>query len=131
VHLAKLGIPSFEVFQNDPIPEPRWPSEDENRIIRINYLRAIQGELSRCIEQIEDVKLARVLIFQWENSNDLEKRPKALVYLFLHRPLNAHSLNVIRQLVANTVNSQLLANVVNQMQPANVSIHDHLPLSLL
>jgi flagellar M-ring protein FliF len=72
-----------------------------------NYLRALQGELSRTIMQLEGVELARVLIVVPDQRLFTAEKAeaKASVFLQLHpsATLGKQQINAIRFLVANGV----------------------------
>ncbi len=73
---------------------------------RANLLRAIQGELSRTIEEVDSIEKAQVLIVMPENRliADRPKRPTASVFVRTSNPqLPPQTVNAIRSLVANAV----------------------------
>ena len=100
--LAGKGIPAgegvgFEVFdrQNFGISD---------FVQRTNYVRALQGELSRTISQLQGVRSSRVLIVVPENRllfSDVKAKPTASV--FIEGNVSIDSVNSIRFLVANAV----------------------------
>lgn len=65
LELATLGLPrgakGFEIFENSKL----GVTEFQNKV---NYLQALQGELTRTIEQLEEVEKARVHIVLPEDS---------------------------------------------------------------
>ena len=81
MQLASKGIPQgdgvgFEIFD-----KPNFGISDF--VQRANYLRALQGELSRTISQLDEVKAARVMIVLPENRLllDKDKFPTASVFV--------------------------------------------------
>ncbi|HEY2952159.1 MAG TPA: flagellar basal-body MS-ring/collar protein FliF [Verrucomicrobiae bacterium] len=113
MQLASRGIPrgdgvGFEIFD-----KPNFGISDF--VQRANYLRAIQGELSRTISQLDEVEAARVMIVLPENRLlvDNHKRPTASVFVRTRGQgqLPPSAVNSIRFLVANAVEG-LQANQV-------------------
>jgi flagellar M-ring protein FliF len=113
MQLASRGIPrgdgvGFEIFD-----KPNFGISDF--VQRANYLRAIQGELSRTIGQLDEVEAARVMIVMPENRLlvDTAKKPTASVFVRTkgHTVLAPSAVNSIRFLVANAVEG-LQANQV-------------------
>lgn len=118
MQLASKGIPrggegiGFEIFDRSNFGISDF-------VQRANYLRAVQGELSRTISQVESVETARVMIVMPENRlmvNDKNK-PTASVFLKVRSsaPLPQQTVTAIRFLVANAVEG---------LQPMNVSVVD-------
>lgn len=118
MQLAAKGIPrggegvGFEIFDRSNFGISDF-------VQRANYLRAVQGELSRTISQVESVETARVLIVMPENRllvNDKNK-PTASVFLKVRgsAQLPQQTVTAIRFLVANAVEG---------LQPMNVSVVD-------
>src|ERR1051325_10080752 len=113
MQLASKGIPrgdgvGFEIFD-----KPNFGISDF--VQRANYLRAVQGELSRTISQVDQVESARVMIVLPENRLmvDNHKRPTASVFVRTRgqTQLPPSAVNSIRFLVANAVEG-LQANQV-------------------
>ncbi len=104
MHLASKGIPSgegvgFEIFDRNNFGVSDF-------IQRTNYNRALQGELSRTIAQLQGVRAARVLVVVPDNRlifTDGKTKPTASV--FIEGSLNPEQVNSIRFLVANSVES--------------------------
>lgn len=118
MQLAGKGIPKgdgvgFEIFD-----KPNFGISDF--VQRANYVRAVQGELSRTIAQLDEVEAARVMIVLPENRllADSQKRTTASVFVRLrgHAELSASAVNSIRFLVANSVEG---------LQPAAVTVVDN------
>ncbi|PJE10983.1 flagellar basal-body MS-ring/collar protein FliF [Legionella sp.] len=84
---------------------------------KINYQRAMQGELERTIRSLDEVRQARVHLviperhlFQQEDN-----QPRAAVTLHLNHPLTSQQINSIQQLIT--------ASVAN-LQKSNVTLVD-------
>ena len=119
MQLAGKGIPQgdgvgFEIFD-----KPNFGISDF--VQRANYTRALQGELSRTIGQLDEIQSARVMIVLPENRLLLEKDkfPTASVFVRVrgNSQLPAQSINSIRFLVANAVEG---------LKPNHVSVVDNL-----
>jgi flagellar M-ring protein FliF len=119
MQLASKGIPQgdgvgFEIFD-----KPNFGISDF--VQRANYLRALQGELSRTISQLDEVKAARVMIVLPENRLllDKDKHPTASVFVRVrgNSALQASTINSIRFLVANSVEG---------LKPNHVAVVDNL-----
>ncbi len=112
--LAQEGIPSggagkgFELFDDSSFGISDF-------VQKTNYLRAIQGELSRTISLFDGIESARVQVVMPENrllsSREGQDRPTASVFVISRGALNAGSVNSIRQYVANSI-PRLSANDV-------------------
>jgi len=106
MQLAGKGIPrggdgvGFEIFD-----KPNFGISDF--VQRANYLRAVQGELSRTISQVDQIESARVMVVMPENRLlvDNQKRPTASVFVKVrgNTTLPAQTVAAIRFLVANSV----------------------------
>ncbi len=105
MQLAGKGIPrgdgvGFEIFD-----KPNFGVSDF--VQRANYLRALQGELSRTIAQLDQVEAARVMVVLPENRLVLAPRQKPTASVFVRVRGNAglpsSAVNSIRLLVANAV----------------------------
>lgn len=119
MQLAGRGIPrgdgvGFEIFD-----KPNFGISDF--VQRANYTRAIQGELSRTISQLDEVESARVMIVLPENRLllDKDKYPTASVFVRVrgNSQLQPQSINSIRFLVANSVEG---------LKPNHVTVVDNL-----
>ncbi len=113
LELAKAGIPGqdvvgFEKFDKANIGMSSY-------IQRIQYIRAIQGELVRSIERLKSVKRARVHISIPPKKTFLEDEipPKASIVLELHRGLQPTKTEVagIAHLVASAVEGLKVADI--------------------
>ncbi len=105
MQLAGRGIPQgdgvgFEIFD-----KPNFGISDF--VQRANYVRAVQGELSRTISQLDEVESARVMVVLPENRLLLDKDKYATASVFVrvrgNSQLPPQSINSIRFLVANSV----------------------------
>lgn len=119
MQLASKGLPQssggvgFEIFD-----KPNFGVSDF--VQRANYSRALQGELSRTIAQLDQVESARVLIVLPENRLilDQQRKPSASVFVKVRGSydLPSSAVNAVQFLVATAVEG-LSAN--------NVSVVDH------
>jgi len=119
MQMAGRGIPQgdgvgFEIFD-----KPNFGISDF--VQRANYIRAVQGELSRTINQINEIESARVMIVLPENRLLLDKNKYPTASVFVHvrgnSQLPPQSINSIRFLVANSVEG---------LKPNHVSVVDNL-----
>ncbi|KAB2647401.1 MAG: flagellar M-ring protein FliF [Verrucomicrobia bacterium] len=119
MQLASKGIPRGEGVGFEIFDKPNFGISDF--VQRANYLRAVQGELSRTIGQLDSIESARVMIVMPENRLlvDNSKKPTASVFVRVrgNATLPQQNVNAIRFLVANAVEG-LVAN--------NVSVVDNL-----
>ena len=102
MQLATKGVPSGEGVGFEVFDRANFGISDF--VQRTNFGRALQGELSRTIAQIQGVRSARVLIVQPENRllfSEVKAKPTASV--FIEGSASAESVNAIRFLVANAV----------------------------
>ena len=118
MELASKGLPSgdgvgFEIFDKGQFGLSDF-------VQRTNYLRALQGELSRTISELHGVLSARVMIVQPENRlllTDQGVKPTASVFVELAgNRLEPESVNAIRNLVASSVQG---------LQPDQVAVVDN------
>jgi flagellar M-ring protein FliF len=114
MELAAKGLPTggsvgFEIFD-------RGNFGISDFVQRTNYLRAIQGELSRTIAQLEGVRSARVMVVMPENRllvTDSTRRSTASVLVDSGgRRLATEAVSSIRSLVANAVEGLKAGDVV-------------------
>ena len=99
MQLAGRGIPrgsdgvGFEIFD-----KPNFGISDF--VQRANYVRAVQGELSRTISQLDEVESARVMVVLPENRLLLDKDKYATASVFVrvrgNSQLQPQSINSIR-----------------------------------
>ena len=104
--LPKHGVVGFEIFDKQSFGTT-------NFVENINYIRALEGELTRTIDSIGEVKSARVnlaipkpTIFTEEQSP-----PTASVVLDLNSPLSQRQIIAIQKLVAASVPKLTYKNV--------------------
>ena len=111
--LASKGLPSgdgigFEIFDKSNFGVSDF-------VQHTNYLRAIQGELSRTIGQLNGVRAARVMVVMPENKlllGDNKTRPTASVFIDAGAAgVSTESVNSIRFLVANSVEGMKVDDV--------------------
>ncbi len=116
--LAAKGLPGgdgvgFEIFDKGQFGLSDF-------VQRTNYLRAVQGELARTINQLQGVRSSRVMIVQPENRlllTDQSVRATASVFIDLGGGrLELDQVNAIRHLVANSVQG---------LQPDDVAVVDN------
>ncbi|MCG8471122.1 MAG: flagellar M-ring protein FliF [Desulfobacterales bacterium] len=96
--LPKGGGVGFEIFNKTEFGTTEF-------VQKLNFQRALQGELARTIREIEEVRDARVLIVMPKESVFVEeaKPPSASVLLKLRRTLPPSRVNAIVHLVASAV----------------------------
>jgi flagellar M-ring protein FliF len=103
--LAAKGMPKadgtgFEIFD-----KPAFGMSDF--VQRANYVRALQGELARTLQQIDGVENARVMIVLPENRLVIDAQRKATASVFLNVRmaglLTQEAVSAIRFLVSNSV----------------------------
>ncbi len=96
--LPKHGVVGFEIFDKQNFGTTPF-------VENINYIRALQGELTRTIENIAEVKSARVNIAIPKPTIFTERQqpPTASIVLDLYRPLSRDQILAIQKLVAAAV----------------------------
>ncbi len=99
--IPKGGVVGFELFDKDSWNMSRFVQE-------VNYRRALEGELARTIQSVEEVEHARVHLVLPERSpfvGDEQARPKASVVLALRNtaPLSPKRVKGIVYLVSGSV----------------------------
>jgi flagellar M-ring protein FliF len=107
-HSGRIG---FEIFD-----KVSWGQTEFDE--KVNYQRALEGELERTIQTISNVKTARVHLVMATDSvfMDRERGAKASVTLRLkHGSLTREDLSAI---------SRLVAGAVDELKPADVTIID-------
>jgi flagellar M-ring protein FliF len=128
VHLTRLkvmgrgidlkGTVGFEIFNNTDFGMTEFAQ-------RINYQRALQGELARTIGALEEIQSARVHLVLPESGLFKRNavRPKASVTLAVHggRGLLPEQIHGIQRLIAAAV---------PEMDPAAVTVLDHQGVAL-
>jgi flagellar M-ring protein FliF len=108
--LPTSGRLGFEIFD-----KPDWMGSDFAE--KVNYQRAMEGELERTIQTLAEVQAARVHIVMPKDSlfTDKEQEAKASIVLTLKRMPSQESELAIRQLVAGAVEN---------LRPENVTLVD-------
>jgi flagellar M-ring protein FliF len=103
--IAGKGLPSsgrmgFEIFD-----KPNWVGSEFDE--RVNYQRALEGELDHAIESLNAVEQARVNLVLPHDSlfTDEQRNAKASVVLKLRRTLSDEEAQSIRGLVAGAVDT--------------------------
>jgi flagellar M-ring protein FliF len=93
---------------------------------KVNYQRALQGELERTIMSIEEVKQARVQLTIPEQHlfSEENNQPRAAVTLHLKHHLNPQQIRSIQKLIAASVTHLPLKNVVMVDQSGHGLISD-------
>lgn len=88
---------------------------------KINYQRALQGELERTINSLDEVRQARVHLVIPENHLFQEENnlPRVAVTLHLNHPLGPQQIKSIQQLITASVANLPLGNVVMVDQNGN------------
>ncbi|MEW6160714.1 MAG: flagellar basal-body MS-ring/collar protein FliF [Verrucomicrobiota bacterium] len=113
MQLAGRGIPRGEGVGFEIFDKPNFGISDF--VQRANYIRAVQGELSRTISELDEVETARVMIVMPENRllNDNTRKPTASVFVKVkgQSTLAPPAVNSIRFLVANAVEGLQVNNV--------------------
>lgn len=102
MQLAAKGVPAGEGVGFEIFDRANFGISDF--VQRTNFVRALQGELSRTISQLNGVHNARVLIVVPENRllfSDVKAKPTASV--FIEGNIGTEAVNSIRFLVANAV----------------------------
>ncbi|WP_022669668.1 flagellar basal-body MS-ring/collar protein FliF [Hippea alviniae] len=96
--LPKHGVVGFEIFDKQNFGTTPF-------VENINYIRALEGELTRTIENIAEVKSARVNIAIPKPTIFTERQqpPTASIVLDLYRPLSRDQILAIQRLVAAAV----------------------------
>jgi flagellar M-ring protein FliF len=113
LEVAGDGMPSGSRLGYELFDKPNWMGSDFAE--KVNYQRALEGELERTIGTIQEVESARVhLVLERESLfTDRERDAKASVVLKLKRQLTPENASAITQLVASAVDG---------LNPANVSL---------
>lgn len=116
--LAAKGIPSSKIVGFEIFNEPKMGATHFQE--HINYLRAIEGELARTIEEIDAVESAKVNIAMPQNSIFVreEQEPKASVIIKIGagRDLTKEQVKAIIFLVSHSV---------PKLKPENVTVVDN------
>ncbi|MDH4275668.1 MAG: flagellar basal-body MS-ring/collar protein FliF, partial [Gammaproteobacteria bacterium] len=116
--LSLKGVVGFEIFDNADYGMTEFAQ-------KINYQRALQGELARTIMALREVKFARVhLVLAESGLLRSEKRsPSASVALMMREGLQIMPAQI-------TGIQRLVAAAVPALAPENVTVTDHSGISL-
>ena len=118
MQLASKGLPKGEGVGFEIFDRSNFGISDF--VQRANYLRAVQGELSRTISQVESIETARVMIVMPENRLLVSDKNKPTASVFVKVRGNVlmpqQTVNAIRFLVAGSVEG---------LKPQNVSVVDN------
>ncbi|MGU7783221.1 flagellar basal-body MS-ring/collar protein FliF [Burkholderia sp. PU8-34] len=110
--LRLQGTVGFELFNNSDLGLTDFAQ-------KVNFQRALQGELARTIMSLDEIDMARVHLTLPESSvfRRADDRPKASVALFVHDG---------QALTPDTVRGiqRLIAAAIPQMAPADVTVVD-------
>ncbi len=110
--LPNSGVVGYELFDNNNLGM-------SNFMQKLNYKRALEGELSKTLSEMSGVKSARVQIVMPQKSvfKDEQKKPTASVALQLigNDDLSANSVKAIQHLIASSVEG---------MSPNDVTVLD-------
>lgn len=111
LEVAGDGMPSGSRMGYEIFDKPNWMGSDFAE--KVNYQRALEGELERTIGSIQEVESARVhLVLERESLfTDREREAKASVVLKLKRQLTPENASAITHLVANAVDGLTAENV--------------------
>ncbi|MFH0882726.1 MAG: flagellar basal-body MS-ring/collar protein FliF [bacterium] len=111
IQLAEEGLPSqrstgYEIFDKTNLGMSEF-------VQKLNFRRALEGELSRTIETIDQVSEARVHIVIPEPAlfREKEKQPTASVALKLSSKLNDNQVSGIAHLIASSVEGLETSNI--------------------
>ncbi|MDP2029764.1 MAG: flagellar basal-body MS-ring/collar protein FliF [Thiobacillus sp.] len=130
--LASQGLPKggnvgFELMENQKLGSSQF-------IERVNFQRAMEGELARSIESVSSVQAARVHLAMPKDSIFVseQKAPTASVLLNLHpgRTLDTQQVSAIVHLVASSVPDLPTKNVTIVDQNGNLLSDSGKPASL-
>lgn len=116
IALAKEGLPAsgqvgFEIFDKSSLPGTEFSN-------RVNYQRALQGELARTISAMEEVRSARVHLVLPEESL-FEQKTKASASVVLQSRPGAELTPDLTAAVAHIV-----ASAVQEIKPDEVTVVD-------
>ncbi|MCX8027937.1 MAG: flagellar basal-body MS-ring/collar protein FliF [Thermodesulfovibrionales bacterium] len=119
LELASMGLPQggligFEIFDKTNFGITEF-------VQRLNYVRALQGELARTIKQLSEVESARVHIAMPEKSifTEKEQKPSASIVLKL-KPGRSLSQSQVGGIV------HLVSSSVEGLSPQSITILDNL-----
>lgn len=113
-HLALTHSVGFELFDKTDFGMTDFSQ-------KINYQRALQGELERTINSLDEIKEARVHLVIPESHlfQEGNNQPRVAVTLHLNHPLSAAQVKSIAQLMTASVANLTVENVVIVDQNGN------------
>ncbi len=113
-NMQLTGTVGFELFDKNDFGMTDFSQ-------KINYQRALQGELERTISSLDEVIRARVHLVIPENRlfDTESNKPKAAVTLHLRRNLTTKQVQSIQQLIAASIAHLSIKNVVIVDQDGN------------
>jgi flagellar M-ring protein FliF len=124
--LAAKGLPNTEGVGFEIFDKSNFGISDF--VQRTNYTRALQGELSRTVAQIQGVKSARVMLVLPESRllvRTTDSRPTASVFVDTgNGKIDSAAVNSIRYLVANSVEGLKVDDVAVVDNAGNVLSED-------
>ncbi len=114
LNLAAQGLPrgtkGFEIFDNNKLGVTDFQN-------RIDYLQALQGELTRTIEQIDAVESARVhIVLPQDSLYSKDVKPATASIMLRLKPGMSLTPNEIKGIV------NLVAHSVQNLQPENITV---------
>jgi len=117
VALAKQGLPAagqvgFEIFDRSGLPGTQFSN-------KVNYQRALQGELSRTISAMEEIASARVHLVLPEENLFAEKTPARASVVVAPRGGGRLDRETCRAI------AHIVASAVQELTPENVTIVDN------
>jgi len=122
MHIMTEGVLSnasvgFEIFDNSEFGMTEFSQ-------KVNYKRALEGELSRTISSLDEIKYARVHIVQPSSRLFVREGEKASASITLfvkqHAELTERQINGIQNIVASSVNGLDMSNVMVSNQVGEI-----------
>lgn len=106
--LPRSGVVGYEVFDQTNLGMTEF-------LQKVNYRRALEGELAKTISRLQEIKTARIHLVIPENRlfKEDKKEPTASVVLYLNRnlPLSQRQIEGIIYLVASSVEGLTAENI--------------------
>jgi len=118
IRVAGKGLPGGSANGFELFDRPAFGVTDF--VHRVNFLRAIQGELTRSIEQLEPVERARVQVVIPERGSVLAARKRKPSAAVIVRLVPGHELDRIQTKAI----VHLVASSVESLAPADVTVID-------
>ncbi len=117
LHFAGEGIPGGGVVGFESMDQSSWATTDFGR--QVSYIRALQGELTRTIRQMEGVADSRVHIVLPESTLFVrDQRPASAAVLLSLKPYHSPSPSQTRAIM------NLVAASVDDLAPEGVTVVD-------